>query len=123
VCDEKIPLLMADAEQLKRVFVNLIENAVESFSEDLVEKLIEIRISYRSEQDSIEFVVSDNGQGIPSVDLPRVFQPYFSTKGRGTGLGLAIVHRIIRDHYGQISVGQNDPCGTTFTVSIPIQSV
>jgi two-component system nitrogen regulation sensor histidine kinase NtrY len=62
--------------------------------------------------------LSDNGKGIDVADFPRLFQPYFSTKGRGTGLGLAIVHRIVADHRGKIRAANNSP-GAKFVIELP----
>ena len=63
--------------------------------------------------------VADNGAGILPSDLQKLFQPYFSTKGRGTGLGLAIVQRIIGEHQGKIKVAANHPRGAKFIIELP----
>ncbi len=119
--ESDLPYVMADDEQLKRVFVNLIDNAIESFGADGRDKQIEIRAGYYSNLEIVRIEVEDNGPGIEKADVPRLFQPYFSTKGRGTGLGLAIVNRIIRDHNGRIFVKANQPKGSTFVIEIPAQ--
>jgi signal transduction histidine kinase len=115
-----LPDTMLDAEQLKRVFVNLIENAIEAFDKTQEEKRILITARHDRARDIIVSEVSDNGNGIPLVDLQKLFQPYFSTKGRGTGLGLAIVQRIITEHHGKINVVSNTPKGSKFIIELPV---
>src|SRR5205085_6757418 len=97
-----IPELPIDNEQLKRVFVNLIENSVEAFTADAKEPLIVVTTRYDAARELVVAEVSDNGRGIAPADLQKLFQPYFSTKGRGTGLGLAIVNRVVTEHHGRI---------------------
>ncbi len=118
----EMPPAMIDAEQLKRVFVNLVDNAIEAFSAEQDDPQILIRSRNDAARDLIVVEVSDNGSGIPPADIQKLFQPYFSTKGRGTGLGLAIVHRIIAEHHGRINVSANTPKGARFTVEIPAAS-
>ncbi|MCY7377632.1 MAG: HAMP domain-containing protein, partial [Pyrinomonadaceae bacterium] len=86
---ENLPNALIDDEQLKRVFVNLIENAVESFDESQPDKRITVKTFHDAARDLIIAEISDNGNGISPSDFQKLFQPYFSTKGRGTGLGLA----------------------------------
>ncbi|MEZ5428439.1 MAG: ATP-binding protein [Pyrinomonadaceae bacterium] len=117
---ENLPPAMIDEEQIKRVLVNLIENALESFKGDNPEKMISIKTFQNSARDIIVVQVSDNGSGIAPQDFSRLFQPYFSTKGRGTGLGLAIVQRIITEHRGKIRAAANSPRGAKFTVELPV---
>jgi len=117
---ENLPNTMVDEEQLKRVFVNLIENAVEAFDEAQSDKRIFVKTFHDSARDLIVAEVSDNGNGIPPSDFQKLFQPYFSTKGRGTGLGLAIVQRIVSDHRGKIKAVNNSPKGAKFIVELPV---
>ena len=114
----ELPTAMIDAEQLKRVFVNLIENSIEAFDEDAKSRSILIVSRYDRARELIVIELSDNGKGIDAADFPKLFHPYFSTKGRGTGLGLAIVNRIIADHRGRIKAG-NTSHGAKFTIEIP----
>jgi len=114
-----VPEAMIDQEQLKRVFVNLIENSIEAFEDDADKKNIVVTTRHDVARDIIVAEVSDNGKGIEPADFQRLFQPYFSTKGRGTGLGLAIVNRIVTDHHGKIKVAANQPKGAKFIVEIP----
>ncbi|MFM9903981.1 MAG: ATP-binding protein [Pyrinomonadaceae bacterium] len=115
-----LPAVLLDAEQLKRVFVNLIENAVEAFDGDAAEPRILVTTRYETARDLVVAEVSDNGRGIAPGDLQKLFQPYFSTKGRGTGLGLAIVNRIISEHHGRIKVVTNPPNGAKFIIELPV---
>ncbi len=114
-----LPETMIDEEQLRRVFVNLIDNAVEAFDESMNEKTIEIRTRFEPARDLLVAEISDNGSGIAPRDFQRLFQPYFSTKGRGTGLGLAIVQRIVMEHGGRIRAASNNPRGAKFIIELP----
>jgi two-component system, NtrC family, nitrogen regulation sensor histidine kinase NtrY len=118
--DENLPNSMVDDEQLKRVFVNLVENAVEAFDELQKEKRVFIKTRLDETRDLITVEVSDNGNGISPQNYAKLFQPYFSTKGRGTGLGLAIVQRIISEHSGKIRAVQNMRNGAKFVIELPI---
>ena len=116
---DELPEAMIDQEQLKRVFVNLIENSIEAFDGDAGNKTIVVRTRHDVARDLIVAEISDNGKGVDPADFQRLFQPYFSTKGRGTGLGLAIVNRIVTDHHGKIKVAANQPKGAKFIVEVP----
>jgi nitrogen fixation/metabolism regulation signal transduction histidine kinase len=117
---QKLPDAMLDAEQMKRIFVNLIDNAIEAFDKSQGEKRIYIKTFHDAARDLIVAEVSDNGNGIPPSDFQKLFQPYFSTKNRGTGLGLAIVQRIISEHHGKIKVVSNQPRGAKFIIELPV---
>lgn len=119
---ENLPNAMIDEEQLKRVFVNLIENAIEAFDKTQEDKRIFAKTFYDKARDLIVAEISDNGNGIPPSDFQKLFQPYFSTKGRGTGLGLAIVQRIVSEHHGKIKAVNNSPKGAKFIVELPVLS-
>ncbi len=119
---ENLPNALVDEEQLKRVFVNLIENACEAFEKTQQDKRICLKTFYDKGRDLIVAEVSDNGKGIAPIDLQKLFQPYFSTKGRGTGLGLAIVQRIVSEHRGKIKAVNNSPKGAKFIVELPVLS-
>jgi len=116
---ENLPGAMVDDEQLKRVFVNLIENATEAFDKSQSNKRISIKTFHDAARDLIVAEISDNGNGISPSDFQKLFQPYFSTKGRGTGLGLAIVQRIVSEHHGKIKAVSNQPKGAKFIVELP----
>jgi two-component system nitrogen regulation sensor histidine kinase NtrY len=114
--DPQLPLLMIDRKQIKRVVINLLENAVAAMQE---KGLIEISSHYDPELKMADFRVSDNGPGISQLDKPRLFEPYFSTKKTGTGLGLAIVNSVVSDHNGFVRVRDNLPQGACFVVELP----
>ncbi len=114
--DEMLPLLKIDRDQIKRVVINLLENAVAAMQEN---GTITITSHYDPELKMADFMVADDGPGIPSEDRQRLFEPYFSTKKTGTGLGLAIVNSIISDHNGFVRVKDNLPKGACFVVELP----
>ncbi|SNB46334.1 PAS domain-containing sensor histidine kinase [Geobacter sp. DSM 9736] len=114
--DEDMPLLQLDRDQIKRVIINLLDNAIAALDNDGV---IEVISCYNPELRMVTCVVADNGHGIPPEDRPRLFEPYFSTKKTGTGLGLAIVNTIISDHHAFIRVKDNYPKGTRFIIEFP----
>ena len=70
----------------------------------------------------VRLTIRDNGPGVRTEDREKLFMPYFSTKGRGSGLGLAIVRRIVVEHGGTITVGDNQPTGTTVIVELPYRA-
>lgn len=113
-----LPDLMLDRDQIKRVIINLLENAVAA-----VENGGDVHVStdYNPELKLASFSVADTGHGISREDKPRLFEPYFSTKKSGTGLGLAIVNTIISDHHGFIRVRDNEPKGTKFIIELPAE--
>ncbi len=117
---ENQPCVMLDAEQMRRVFVNLLENSLEAFGASQTDKHIFIKTFHDAARDLIVAEVADNGNGISPADFQKLFQPYFSTKGRGTGLGLAIVRRIVGEHRGRIRAVLNKPAGAKFIIEIPV---
>ncbi|MGZ8845832.1 MAG: ATP-binding protein [Pyrinomonadaceae bacterium] len=120
--DPELPPAMLDPEQMKRVFVNLIDNAQEALSDVEDERRITIGTRHDANRDLVLATVEDTGEGIPLGDFKRLFQPYFSTRGRGTGLGLAIVSRIVTEHGGRVFAEANSPRGARFVIELPITS-
>ena len=114
-----LPLIRGDMELLRRVLVNLIDNAAEALESSRV-KEIQITTRFRPESETVEIAVADTGQGISAQDKDKLFLPHFSTKHRGTGLGLAIAARIMAEHGGSIRVQDNVPAGSCFLLEIPI---
>jgi nitrogen fixation/metabolism regulation signal transduction histidine kinase len=114
--DRNISQVMADRELLKRVIVNLIDNAAEAMTDSPVRRL-EIATSQPT-PDLVEISVADSGCGVSYADKEKLFLPYFSTKARGTGLGLAIVHHIVTEHQGHVRVEDNYPSGACFIVEL-----
>lgn len=112
-----MPDVVLDHEQMKRVFINLFENAVEAMGGKG-----RIRVAARMTPGGMaQIEVADEGPGIAAEDLPRLFQPDFSRKKKKSGLGLAIVLRIIKDHSGVIRAEQNAPKGARFLIELPVR--
>jgi two-component system, NtrC family, nitrogen regulation sensor histidine kinase NtrY len=120
--DPQLPQAMMDVEQMKRVFVNLIDNALEAMPADSEVRSVTISTRYDSARELLIAAVEDTGEGIPANDFKKLFQPYFSTRGRGTGLGLAIVSRIVTEHGGKVFAEANAPRGARFVIELPIIS-
>ncbi len=115
---EDLPQIMLDPHQIKQVFVNLISNAVQSMeleggrlaiSTELTDGFVAIRFT-------------DDGLGLDTETVHKVFDPFFSTREDGTGLGLAIVHRIVDDHHGHIELSRSQGEGAVFTVNLPVHA-
>ena len=113
-----LPKFEFDAQQINRVMINLLDNAVAAI--DGRGGKIEITMSYDEQARKVFVAVGDDGAGVPASHKGKMFEPYFSTKKSGTGLGLAIVNSIISDHRGQVSVADNNPRGTVITFYLPV---
>jgi two-component system nitrogen regulation sensor histidine kinase NtrY len=114
------PLVISgDAEQLKRVFINLIENSLEAIEG---EGTISFETAPVPGEKTARVRVSDTGKGLPAHDRDKLFLPYFSTKKGGTGLGLAIVSDIVSEHKGEITVEDNAPQGTIVSLEFPLSA-
>jgi two-component system, NtrC family, sensor histidine kinase HydH len=115
--EPNLPAILADRDQISQALLNLLLNSLESMEENG-----RIRISLKKGQDPscLEIAIADTGRGIPSEDLGKIFEPFFSTKRKGTGLGLAIVHQIIESHGGEIEVESQEGIGTTFRMTLPL---
>ncbi len=114
--DEHLPWIMMDREQMKRVFVNLFDNAVQAMNG---KGWLWVTTRHEARGGRIVIEVADEGTGIQPGDQENLFLPYFSKTKAGTGLGLAIVHRIISDHNGRIRAANNAPKGAIFTIELP----
>lgn len=113
-CDRKIEINV-DRLQIRRVFQNIILNAVHIIGTEngiISVEVLEIN-------DNIEIYIRDSGKGIDENDIPNLFKPYFSKRQGGTGLGLAIVKKIIEEHSGTITAGNNDAGGAYFKIILP----
>jgi signal transduction histidine kinase len=117
----ELPLVMAEADELAQVFLNVLINAMD-FSP--AGKSIEV-FTEKHGQSEIAIRIVDHGAGIPWINLPKIFSPFFTTKppGQGTGLGLAISQRIIKRHGGRIEVQSIVGKGTTVTIILPVAEV
>jgi signal transduction histidine kinase len=114
-----LPLILMDPIQMKRVLVNLLDNALEALAGEPLQEL-SIRCDLVRDETMARLTITDTGRGISSEDRERLFTPYFSTRKNGTGLGLAISSRIVGDHGGYIGVEPNTPRGTRFVVELPV---
>jgi nitrogen fixation/metabolism regulation signal transduction histidine kinase len=117
-----LPAIRADGELLRRVIVNLIDNAAESMEGSSLKELL-LRTRLNSDRETVEIIVADSGHGISPQDKDKLFLPHFSTKDRGTGLGLAIASRIMAEHNGSIRVEDNFPIGARFILQLPMMEV
>ncbi|MEO6876614.1 MAG: ATP-binding protein [Opitutaceae bacterium] len=111
---DDLPIVMADRNQLKQVFFNLIKNAVESMTPGG-----KLKIRTHADDGSVFLLFGDSGAGIKQEDLGRLFEPYHTTKPGGHGLGLMIVQRIMREHGGQIGIESKEGVGTVVTLQLP----
>ena len=111
-----LPPVRLDAEQFKRVVINLVDNAIEAMEQ---RGTIVVETARDAGHDLVRVVVADDGPGIPPGERDKLFLPYYSTKRRGSGLGLAIVRRIVAEHGGNVEVSDNVPRGTRFTIELP----
>jgi signal transduction histidine kinase len=108
--------LKVDSDKIKRVFINLIKNAV-----DAMPNGGKITIDSEEVNGSLKISFSDTGTGISDEVMPKLFSPLFTTKAQGMGFGLAICKRIIESHGGKITVKTAKGKGTTFIVTLPIE--
>jgi two-component system nitrogen regulation sensor histidine kinase NtrY len=114
--EQGMPDVQLDGEQMKRVLINLFENAVEAMGgKGRIWVAARMTVSGMA-----QIEVADEGTGIVVEDVPKLFQPDFSRKKKKSGLGLAIVLRIIKDHSGSIRVEQNTPRGARFILELPL---
>jgi nitrogen fixation/metabolism regulation signal transduction histidine kinase len=118
-CEDDSICIMADKEQISRVFINLIKNAVQSIPENKPGK---IRLKLEAVNRKAVFTITDNGKGIPDDLLDKMFTPNFTTKSSGMGMGLAIVKNIIETCNGTITFQTDIKHGTTFRIEIPLAS-
>jgi two-component system, NtrC family, nitrogen regulation sensor histidine kinase NtrY len=115
-CADGLPKVGVDQEQIRRVIINLVDNAIEAMDR---RGTIDIETEHDRTNSVVRIIVADNGPGIPAAEREKLFLPYYSTKQRGSGLGLAIVRRIVAEHGGSIVVTDNNPRGTRFAVELP----
>lgn len=115
----QISSIVCSPSQINQVFLNLITNAAQAMGD----RPGKITLTSRNEADGVVVEVADNGSGIPPEVLPKIFDPFFSTKevGKGTGLGLSISYKIVQEHGGRIDVQSEVGKGTRFTVWLPLK--
>ncbi len=123
--DDKLPYVSADSKQIQQVIINILTNASDAIKSKGTVKIstyLDKGGKKKTEGRYAVICISDNGEGIPPSDLPKIFNPFFTRKADGTGLGLPIIQRIIYNHNGIIDVESSLGKGTTFYVKLPILS-
>jgi two-component system nitrogen regulation sensor histidine kinase NtrY len=115
--DPALPPLLLDREQVKRMLLNLLDNALGSMPG---RGTITVSVTGDQARERVQLIVADTGVGVPDRDKIRIFEPYFSTKRGGTGLGLAIVSSIVAEHQGFLRVEDNVPQGAKFIIYLPM---
>ncbi len=119
--EDDVPAVEIDPEAIKRVIVNLLDNAV-SACEGVDAPRVELSLHHDRQSGFVHLEVADNGSGMTPQVRRRIFEPYFSTKSDGTGLGLAIVATIIAEHRAYVRVRENEPSGTRFVIDFPVRA-
>ncbi len=117
--DAALPETVGDPQQLQQVFLNLFLNAADAVPEG---GTIKASTRYDKVENSIVIELHDTGQGIPAELMEKIFQPFFTTKGKGSGLGLAISKRIVEEQGGSITAANNASGGATFRIVLPVKS-
>jgi signal transduction histidine kinase len=115
----RVPTIKGDQDSLRSVFTNLFINAVQAMGASGGE--LKVKVVDQDHDNRVRIEISDTGCGIPSEHIPKLFEPYFSTKETGTGLGLAIVKKNLEEHGGTIDVQSAPNEGTTFIVTLPTE--
>jgi signal transduction histidine kinase len=115
--DTSIPLIKCEENHLKQVFINILKNAIEAMNNGGA-----ILIQLKRSDNDVWVQVKDQGCGIPQNLLPKIGEPFYTTKEKGTGLGLMICHKIIGDHMGNIQINSIEGKGTTVDIFLPIKS-
>ncbi len=118
---EHLPLIQADPEQLKEVFVNIIVNACEAMGQGGSIVIYEETVIKQEKFRSAVIRINDNGPGIPDAIQSKIMEPFFTTKEEGTGLGLSIATRIVEEHGGRLNIKSKEGSGTTFIITLPIK--
>jgi two-component system, sporulation sensor kinase E len=113
------PTIRADAEKLRHVFTNVIDNAIDAMESSRGERRLELGIT-RVYPETATVVIRDNGCGIPDDKLSKIFNPFYTTKQSGTGLGMGIAKKVMEAHRGRIDVRSKVGIGTEFSLSIPL---
>ena len=114
-----LPKIRIDRRRLSKVFVNLIENAIQH-SPNGGTVLVQARKLSENKQEWVDCAIRDAGSGILDQDLPKIFEPFFSKRRGGTGLGLAIAQRIMEEHGGKLIAGNNPDVGACMVARFPI---
>ena len=110
--------ILADAEQIRQVILNIVQNAIEAMT-GTQEPCMKIITGWDNNTDEVYITISNNGEPIPAENLAKLGNPFFTTKEKGTGLGLSISYHIIRQHHGHITVDSGEDRETSFTIYLP----
>jgi signal transduction histidine kinase len=113
------PTIRADADKLRQVFTNVIDNAIDAMGANTSERRLEIAIR-ALQPGAATVVIRDNGCGIPEDQITKIFNPFYTSKSNGTGLGMGIAKNVMDAHNGRIEVHSQVGSGTEFLLSIPI---
>ena len=113
----RLPQFRFDPEKIRQALINILKNALEVLEAGGV-----ITITTGCNDTTITIAIHDNGPGIRELDLPLIFEPFFTRKGAGTGLGLSITQRIIEEHHGALTVESDGSSGTIFTIALPLDN-
>lgn len=116
--DDHLPEIVADPQQLQQVFLNLLLNSADAISEG---GKITVITRHDEKRKAVAVELRDTGKGIPVELMGKIFQPFFTTKGKGTGLGLAVSKRIIEEHGGSIEFANQVSGGVSFTITLPVK--
>lgn len=114
--ERKIPPVIADCENLKQVFLNLLINAVQAME---LGGVMSASVVYKPAEKAVQITISDTGIGIHPEMIQRLFDPFFTTKENGTGLGLSVAQRFVRNWGGEITVDSTVGTGSTFSITLP----
>jgi signal transduction histidine kinase len=117
--EDSLPKIRIDRRRLSKVFVNLIENAIQHSPQKSTVAIEAHRID-DGNHEWVQCAIRDSGAGIQAEDLPKIFEPFFSKRRGGTGLGLAIAQRIMQEHGGKLIAGNNPEGGACMIARFPI---
>jgi two-component system, sporulation sensor kinase E len=115
VVAEDLPFVALDERLMKQALLNLVKNALAAMPGGG-----KLRLAAEVAEDEVKLTVEDSGVGISEEDMPKIFEPYFTTKENGTGLGLTITFKIVREHDGEITVSSRPGQGSCFTINLPV---
>jgi signal transduction histidine kinase len=116
--DGNLPPILADPSQLQQVFLNLMLNAVETMPEG---GTVRVKTFHDIGNNAVQVEISDTGPGLGEEIIDKIFTPFYTTKRRGTGLGLAICKRLVEQHGGTMSAGNDPEGGAKFTIILPVE--
>jgi len=117
-----IEKVLLDEQKIKQVFMNLLLNSLQAMPDG---GELTVSTDYNSDHESVSITISDTGCGISQEKLGKIFEPFFTTKeqGKGTGLGLSVSYGIIQQHKGQLTVESRENKGTSFSITLPQNSI